>query len=221
MQQNVSRRCAVAATEGKKVGAREQSPRARRRRRVSRIRRRCSGRSCSMWHRWQSARTCGACGRNGPGRGRDAPLPAPPWSSGPAYPGQGRRGDLAARRPARSAAPRPTSGRHPGAARLAVGPAADLAAALGPDEADPVADLRPVDRVEVAQLRLDRHGLFRLQASRAAVRARGRWWPGRSTRTRTPLICWRLTRRRSLRSMNWSAQPDPVPPQGRSPPGWS
>ena len=58
---------------------------------------------------------------------------------------------------------------------LAMRPAADLAAPLGPDEPDPVADLRPVDRVEVAQLRLDRHGRVPAQASRAAVRARGRW----------------------------------------------
>src|SRR3954467_175918 len=54
-------------------------------------------------------------------------------------------------------------------------PAAGLAAALGAHEPDPVADLLPVDRVEVAQLRLDRHGPAPAQASRAAVRARGRW----------------------------------------------
>ena len=58
---------------------------------------------------------------------------------------------------------------------LAMRPATDLAAALGAHEPDPVADLRPVDRVEVAQLRLDRHGRVPAQASRAAVRARGRW----------------------------------------------
>ena len=57
----------------------------------------------------------------------------------------------------------------------AMRPATDLAVPLGPDEPDPVADLRPVDRVEVAQLRLDRYGQVPAQASRAAVRARGRW----------------------------------------------
>ena len=58
---------------------------------------------------------------------------------------------------------------------LAMRPATGLAAALGTHEPDPVADLRPVDGVVPAQLRLDRHGRVPAQASRAAVLARGRW----------------------------------------------
>lgn len=42
--------------------------------------------------------------------------------------------------------------------QLAVRPAASLAAASGPPEADHVGQLRPVDRVEKAVLRADRHG---------------------------------------------------------------
>ena len=58
---------------------------------------------------------------------------------------------------------------------LAMRPATDLTLAAGAHESDPMAYLGPVDRVEIAQLPLDRHGLVRAQASKAAVRARGRW----------------------------------------------
>jgi hypothetical protein len=81
--------------------------------------------------------------------------------------GRGRRGDLAAP----TAAPGllflvpPAAVAHM-AHDLAMRPAADLAAALGVHEPDPVADLLSVDRVVPAQLRLDRHGLLPAQASR-------------------------------------------------------
>jgi hypothetical protein len=38
-----------------------------------------------------------------------------------------------------------------------------------------VTDLRPIDGIKVFQLGTDRHGRVPAQASRAAVRARGRW----------------------------------------------
>ena len=104
--------------------------------------------------------------------GRQHHLGCPDWC----ILGQGRRGDLAASPVApslfRLIPPATITQMLHG---LAMRPAADLAVALGPDEPDPVADLRPVDRIEVAQLRLDRHGRVPAQASRAAVRARGRW----------------------------------------------
>ena len=58
---------------------------------------------------------------------------------------------------------------------LAVRPTTDLTLTAGTHEPNPMADLRPVNRVEVTELRLDRHGLVRPQASKATVRARGRW----------------------------------------------
>ena len=77
--------------------------------------------------------------------------------------GRGRAGDLAA------AAITPGLARLvPPAAiaqmahHLAVRPPTGLAAALGAHEPHPAADLRPVDRVVVAQLGLDRHGRAQL-----------------------------------------------------------
>ena len=68
-----------------------------------------------------------------------------------------------------------------------------LAITTGPDETDPVADLRPVDRVEVAQLRLDRHGLFRLRLRSGGTRRRRRPAPAcPADRGR-----WLMRRRRS------------------------
>src|SRR5215213_10521469 len=113
--------------------------------------------------------------------GRERPqLPrsAPRWrrASVPSCRRPLRRGDLAA-----SAVPPDLLLLVPPAAVAQVlhnrtmGPPADLAVALGPHEPDPMADLRPVDRVEVTQLRLNRHGRVPTQTSRVAVRARGRW----------------------------------------------
>ena len=67
---------------------------------------------------------------------------------------------------------------------LAMRPTTDLAMPLGPDEADPVADLRPIDRVEIAQIRLDRHGRVRLRlpGPRSAPAADG----GRGSRPPRP-----------------------------------
>ena len=59
--------------------------------------------------------------------------------------------------------------------RLTMRPATSLTPAASSHEPNPMAHLRPVNRVEVAQLRLDRHGRLPAQTSRAAVRARGRW----------------------------------------------
>ena len=47
-------------------------------------------------------------------------------------------------------------------------PATDFGSDPWRERSGPVADLRPVDRVEVAQLRLDRHGLVPVQVSKAA-----------------------------------------------------
>ena len=101
---------------------------------------------------------------------------------------RGRRGDLAA-----SAVP-------PGLFRLippatitqmlhglAMRPATDLAAALGAHEPDPVADLRPVDRVQVAQLGPDRHSGSQVAGLPGVLRPAARWAGGRATEDGDPL----------------------------------
>jgi hypothetical protein len=140
-------------------GPANRSPRARRRRSVSRIRRRCSGRSWSRWHRWHRVRTLRCRRRQWAGS----------WSRCAAASTTlvVRTGTTASRAGEGTLRPRPScqacwswSHQRP-SARVAhhgaMRPAAGLAAALGAHEPDPVADLLPVDRVVPAQLRLDRH----------------------------------------------------------------
>ena len=133
---------------------------------------------------------CGACGRNAPGRGRDAPPPARPWSCGRAYPRPGQaRAPCGPGRPARSARLVPPAAVAQVAYRLAMRPAAGLAAPAGAHEPDPVADLRPVDRVEISELRPDRHNSarIRLPGPRCAPWADdGREWRER------PSAAWQL-----------------------------
>jgi hypothetical protein len=114
---------------------------------------------------------CGAAARSARGRGRDVPPPAPPWSSGPAaiWPGQGRgpRGHARRARPGELVPPATIAQvTH----HLAVRPPAGLAAALGAHETDPAADLRPVDRIVVPELGLDRHSGERRGSPRQAPR---------------------------------------------------
>src|SRR3954447_15097704 len=77
--------------------------------------------------------------------------------------------------PARPAAPRPTSVHRPSGAPLCHGPVANLATARGVDEPDPMADLRPVDRVEAPWLgrnrRLSKNQEDLVQTSEALIKS--------------------------------------------------